>query len=176
MSPGLLLQPICVSVALLGLTLWLLWRCRAPARLQTLTRPGSPIDARVLLIRSCPLWVNLDDWFLLCPLLVGLFWIGDRIQPADRRPRGMRPTPSWLLPACLAACLCSPYHIFGFTLPADLFPLPLSSGLLHDLLRLRHLSASPWLSQRAAYSPRRAPTSPVSPISSWSRWGSRPSP
>ena len=50
MSPGLLLQPICVSVALLGLTLWLLWRCRAPARLQTLTRPGSPIDARVLLI------------------------------------------------------------------------------------------------------------------------------
>ncbi len=96
--------------------------------------------------------MNLDDWFLLGPLLVGLFWIGDRIQPLPTRPRGMRPTPTWLFPACLAACLCSPYHVFGFTLPADLSPLPFSGGLLQDV-RFRSLYASPWLFDAAFRSP-----------------------
>ena len=135
MSPGLQLQPRCVSVALLGLTLWLLWRGR--------TSTG---DARFLLIPLCALWVNLDDWFWLGPLLAGLFWVGDRLQPAER------PTPWWLAPACLAACLCSPYHVFGFTPPADLYPLPFSGGLLHDR-RFALLFASPWQFDAAGRSP-----------------------
>ncbi len=154
MSPGLLLQPRCVSLALLGLTLWLLWSRRAPAK-PLAWRPivlQCEIDARALLIPLCALWVNLDDWFLLGPLLVGLFWVGDRIQPLAARPRGMRPTPTWLFPACLAACLCSPYHVFGFTLPADLYPLPFSGGLLQDV-RFRLLSASPWQFDAALRSP-----------------------
>ena len=40
MSPQLLLQPRCVSVALLGPTLWLLWRVPRPARLRRLRNPA----------------------------------------------------------------------------------------------------------------------------------------
>ena len=154
MSPWLLLQPRCVSVVLLGLTLWLLWSRRAPARPLS-WRPvvfQCEIDARALLIPLCALWVNLDDWFLLGPLLAALFWVGDRIQPLAARPRGMRPTPAWLPLLCLAACVCSPYHVFGFTLPADLFMTPFSGGLLQDM-RFRQLAASPWQFDAALRSP-----------------------
>ncbi|HVS39529.1 MAG TPA: hypothetical protein VMS17_28485, partial [Gemmataceae bacterium] len=88
MSPQLLLQPRCVSVMLVGVTFWLLWRCRAPAD-PSAKKPRLPVDARALLIPLCILWVNLDDWFLLGPLLVGLFWIGDLMRPAAPSP----PTP-----------------------------------------------------------------------------------
>ncbi|HVS37545.1 MAG TPA: hypothetical protein VMS17_18425 [Gemmataceae bacterium] len=64
----------------------------------------------------------------------------------------MRPTPWWLFPACLAACLCSPYHVFGFSLPADLYPLPFAGGLLQDP-RFRLLWASPWQFDAALRSP-----------------------
>jgi hypothetical protein len=151
MSPWLLLQPRCVSMALLGLSLWLLWRGRAPS-----ARPRrwwwGDIDARLLLIPICALWVNLDDWFLLGPVLVGLFWLGDRIQPRAAWPPGMRPTPLWLLPVCLLACLCSPHHVFAFTLPGDLYPLPFSGGLLQDA-RFQRLSASPWQIDAGFHSP-----------------------
>jgi hypothetical protein len=140
MSPRLLLQPLCISLVLLGLTLWLLWRCRAAPN-PAVWRPrlfGREVDARVLLLPLFALWVNLDEWFLLGPVLVGLFWIGDRM-----RSPGGRPTPGWLFPACLLACLCGPHHLHAFALPADLFPSLSYGGLLQDV-RFHRLSASPW--------------------------------
>jgi len=140
MSPRLLLQPICISIILLGLTLCLLWRCRAAPQ-PTAWRPrlfGREVDARLLLLPLFALWVNLDEWFLLGPALVGLFWIGDRM-----RPPGGRPTPGWLFFAGLLTCLCGPHHFHAFALPADLFPAFFYGGLLQDA-RFHHLSASPW--------------------------------
>jgi hypothetical protein len=92
MSPGLLLQPICLSLFFLGLTFWLLWRPRAG---------GGPPDRirHACLLLLLILWVNLDSWFWLGPLLVGLFWMGERL---DRR--SARRTPTWLLPAAFMAC------------------------------------------------------------------------
>ena len=40
-------------------------------------------------------WVNVDNWFLLGPLVVGLYWLGEfiqqQLQPRDVGPRARRP-------------------------------------------------------------------------------------
>jgi tetratricopeptide (TPR) repeat protein len=129
-SPRLLLQPICLSFFFFGLSLWLLVKPQfdgtaAPRRKYYLLLP--------LLFA---LWVNVDEWFLLGPLLVALFWVGERLQ-------GRRRTPGWVLPASLAACLLNPHTYHAFTLPAELSPVTWSSGLRQDA-RFHLLFASPW--------------------------------
>ncbi len=124
-SPRLLLQPACVSYFFLGLTFWLLWRAQTHAR-----QHYWPLLLVFLL------WVNVDEWFLLGPLLTALFWLGERLQ-------GQRRTPGWMVPAGLAVCLLNPYTYHAFTIPADLSPVTWTSGLREDA-RFRSLFASPW--------------------------------
>jgi tetratricopeptide (TPR) repeat protein len=125
MSPRLLLQPICLSLLLVAVCLWLL------------TTGGRALYALPVVIA---LWANLDGWFLLGPLLVGLFAAGEWLAPTDTSPRRV---PLWLLPACLAACLLTPYHVHGLTLPAELSPAVRGSELRQDV-RFAPLFASPW--------------------------------
>src|SRR5947209_15935469 len=66
MSPRLLLQPACLSLLLLAVCLWLL-------------RTGG--RALYALPALVALWVNLDGWFLLGPLLVALFGLGPLLAP-----------------------------------------------------------------------------------------------
>jgi tetratricopeptide (TPR) repeat protein len=133
MSPRLLLQPAVVSFMLLGTTLWLL------------TRPGPGRGRYIALLVLCAVWVNFDGWFLLGPLTVGVFWLGDRMQaawgpaPVVERPQ----TPGWLFPACLAACLLNPHHVRAFVLPADL-ALGSAAEALRDDVRFQWLFTSPW--------------------------------
>jgi hypothetical protein len=136
MSPRLLLQPACVSCLLLGLTLWLLWRPFGlqAGRLYHGSRDGVRLGALLALFVA---WVNLDAWFLLGPLLVALFWVGERLGGGPRR------TPGWLVPAGLAVCLLSPHHLHAFTPPAELSPAVWVSGLPQDP-RFRLLFLSPW--------------------------------
>jgi tetratricopeptide (TPR) repeat protein len=125
MTPRLLLQPAVVSFLLLAVCLVLL---RAGGR------------ALFALPAVIVLWVNLDSWVLLGPVLVLLFAIGERfslVSPGQRR------LPLWLLPACLAACLCSPHHIHALALPAELSPAVWRSTLRQDS-RFAGLFASPW--------------------------------
>jgi tetratricopeptide (TPR) repeat protein len=124
MSPRLLLQPACVSYFLLGLTFWLLWRSQA--------KTSSYFILPLVFI----LWVNVDEWFLLGPLLVALFWLGEWAG-------GQRRTPGWLVPVGLAACLLNPYTYHAFTPPAELSIVPWTSGLRLDP-RIRTAFASPW--------------------------------
>jgi hypothetical protein len=140
MSPRLLLQPACLSYLLLGLTFWLLWRPHA-ADEQT-RRQGdkekeplsrSPYFALLVVFA---LWVNVDEWFLLGPVLAALFWLGERL-------RGQRQTPGWVVPAGLAACLLNPYTFHAFTLPDELSPVTWTGGLRQDP-RFQALFASPW--------------------------------
>src|SRR5579884_3426438 len=70
-------------------------------------------------------WVNVDEWFVLGPVLVALFWLGERL--GDRRR-----TPGWLVVAGLAVCLVNPNTWHAFTLPADLSPVTWTSGLRQD--------------------------------------------
>jgi hypothetical protein len=127
MSPRLLMQPAVVSMLFLALALWLLCRPAWAVQLR-----GRQFDQRLLLLPLFALWVNLDSWFLLGPLLVGLFWLGDRQR-----------TPAWLLPACVLACLCGPQHIFTYSVLQDLDPFLTGRGLVHDL-RFQRMYASPW--------------------------------
>jgi tetratricopeptide (TPR) repeat protein len=116
MTPRLLLQPVCVSYFFLGVTLWLLWKQREAS--------GGPVT-RCLLLAVCAVWVNVDEWFVLGPLLVGLFWLGDRLG-SERR------TPGWLVFAAAAACLLNPHTYHAFALPAELSPVTWTSGLRQD--------------------------------------------
>jgi len=124
MSPRLLLHSTCLSYVLLALTLWLLWRRRyAP------------------LLLLFVLWVNVDGWFLLGPLLAALFWVGERLQPPRRGDQELPPTPGWLWLAGLAVCLVNPHHFHAFTLPVELTPLP---EALRPDGRFASLHISPW--------------------------------
>ncbi len=124
-SPRLLLQPACLSYFLFGLTFWLLWRGQAQA---------SPRYWPLLLVFV--LWVNVDEWFLLGPLLAALFWLDERLQ-------GQRRTPGWIVPVGFAVCLLNPYTYHAFTLPAELSSVAWTSGLREDA-RFRALFACPW--------------------------------
>src|SRR5262249_21779277 len=112
MSPRLTLQPVVVSYLFLGVTLWLLWRPGDGASEKTTFRQQLKHFAPLLLLIA--LWANLDGWFLLGPVLVALFWLGERLQPlllVDKVDR-MRPparVPAWLVPATLAMCLVNPH-------------------------------------------------------------------
>jgi hypothetical protein len=126
MSPRLLLHSTCLSYVLLALTLWLLW-----------TRRYVP------LLLLFVLWVNVDGWFLLGPLLAALFWLGDWIAQDTGRAGSAseRRTPGWLWLVGLAVCFFSPHHVHAFTLPVELMPLP--EALQQDV-RFVSLHISPW--------------------------------
>ena len=124
MSPRVLLQPSVVSFLLLAV-------CLCALR----TGRRALIAVPVLIA----VWVNLDAWFLLGPALVGLFWLGRRIDPE----RGELPAwPAWFMPASCAACLVSPHHIFALRFPAELSPR-VWSGFAEDP-RLAGVFVSPW--------------------------------
>jgi hypothetical protein len=132
MSPRLLLQPACVSYVFFGLSFWLL----AQPHLDESALPDNKHYLHLPLLFI--LWVNLDEWFLLGPLLIILFWVGERLQGCSRMP-------GWLAPAGLAACLVNPHGYHAFTLPAELSPVTWASGLRHDV-RFQQMFASPWQS------------------------------
>src|SRR5579884_265805 len=137
-SPRLLLQPVCLSYFFLGLTFWLLFpkdegrRMNEESRKRIFILPPSSFILLLVFI----LWVNVDDWFLLGPLLAALFWLGERLA-------GQRRTPGWIVPVGLAVCLLNPYTYRAFTLPVELSNVPWTSGLREDP-RFQALFASPW--------------------------------
>ena len=124
MSSRFQLQPACISFVLLALCLWLF-------------RRGG--RAHVALPLAIAAWVNLDDWYVLGPWLVGLCCAGRWLTPSDDAPR----PPVWLLAACVAACLLSPFHVRGLTLPVELSPAVWSSDFADDP-RFAGLFAGPW--------------------------------
>lgn len=124
MSPRLLLQPACASITLLALTLWLF-------------RRGGRAHAALPLVIA--LWANLDEWYVLGLLLIGLCWVGHRLSPSADAPR----PPAWLVPACLGACLLTPFHARGLTLPTELSPAVWNSQFANDP-RFAGMFLSPW--------------------------------
>jgi hypothetical protein len=125
----LLLQPALLSVLLLAMTLWLLERGRQ-VRGQ---RGAGWLTAYGPIVLLFALWANLDDWFLLGPLTVALYLLGEAtavLTPQarsanDGQSRPLACAAGWYdlpltLGAGLLACLLTPFHFHGLTLPAEL--------------------------------------------------------
>jgi hypothetical protein len=137
MSPRLLLQPACASYGLLGLTFWLLWKPqKSGLQIEKQGATSLPPIRYLLLPLLFALWVNVDEWFFLGPVLAALFWLGERLQ-------GQKRTPAWVVFAGLAACLLNPYTFHAFTLPSELSALLGPTGLREDV-RFQAIFASPW--------------------------------
>src|SRR5262249_29876782 len=76
--PRALLQPTVFSFLLLGVTLYLLHR---PYQLRARDSAAQrTYEVYWWLVPLFVLWVNLDGWFLLGPLTVGLWWVGGVLQ------------------------------------------------------------------------------------------------
>jgi tetratricopeptide (TPR) repeat protein len=126
-GPWLLLQPSLLSLLGVVLTLYMLER---PSLLG-----GQDAQAqrarrmRWLLVPLFALWANLDAWFLLGPVLVGLYALGEAVRrvfspsdsaitQSDDRLEFFRL--ALLAAAGLAACLLTPYHYHVFAWPTPL--------------------------------------------------------
>ncbi len=122
-SPYFTLGPAPLSYLLLGLTIWILER---PGRAGGDSGGLRALRRYALLPVLFVLWVNFDDWFLLGPLAVALYALGEFV--AARRggdgPAGSRDPRVLAAVAAvgLAACLLNPYGWRAFTLPAALSP------------------------------------------------------
>jgi hypothetical protein len=137
LGPRVLLQPVVVSYLLLAVTLWLLQRS---------ADDGAQADPRRanalwLLPPLFALWVNLDDWFILGPLTVGLFLVGEFLQGVVPFGRGEPAAAgggarlrrlALVFAVSVAACLVNPHLYRAFTLPADLSPGVVASVLARD--------------------------------------------
>ena len=117
MSTRLLLQPQVVSLFFLAVTLWVL---TLPPALHPRAIWFLPVMFAV--------WVNMDQWFVLGPLMVGLWLVGEGLQrrlgvPAaapDADPPGRLKTLAIVLVVGLICCLLNPWQYRAFTLPMEL--------------------------------------------------------
>jgi tetratricopeptide (TPR) repeat protein len=117
LGPWLLLQPTLLSLVGVVLTLLLLER---PALVE-----GAQADRaralRWLLVPLFALWANLDGWFILGPVLVGLYALGEGLRRLLGGAGGKGDLGALVLLtlAGLAACLLTPshYHTFGWPMP-----------------------------------------------------------
>jgi hypothetical protein len=135
LGPWLLLQPALLSLLGVVLTLWLLER---PALVEE-ARADKARALRWLLVPLFALWANLDGWFVLGPVLVGLYALGEglrrllgggrRMDFQSVRLHGRIGNPSHhgelralmlLTLAGVGACLLTPYHYHTFAWPTPL--------------------------------------------------------
>jgi len=75
-----------------------------------------------LLVPLFALWANLDEWFVLGPVLVGLYALGELLHRSPASGGVTPPARRLLLLFCvgLAACLATPYHYRIFAWPTFL--------------------------------------------------------
>jgi tetratricopeptide (TPR) repeat protein len=137
LSRWLFLQPKVISFLFLGLTLYLLQRPEPEPGVKA-SWLSRPIIAIPLLF---VLWVNLDEWFILGPITVALFWLGELMQQflfpirtgEDAPLPGRSARRGLLLVTAVAACLVNPYFFHAFQAPSELWiRLTTNSPLLSD--------------------------------------------
>jgi hypothetical protein len=135
-APWLPLQPALLSLLGVVLTLYLLER----PRLVEEPAAARARRQRWLLPPMFALWANLDGWFVLGPLLVGLYAVGEAVRVGrTSRPDSDRLWSEFRTLALLAlaggaACLCIPYHYRIFAWPIALGFSPAERAWRHDPL------------------------------------------
>lgn len=135
-SGRLLLQPMVISLLFVAITMFLLDRAglfvqpSEPPDMEPRLPPwkGGPREGWLwYCVPLFALWANLDSWFILGPLLLGLAWAGTGLArkfgtplPAPGKTVGM------VFGASLLACLLNPFHVRAFQLPPELAYLVVS--------------------------------------------------
>jgi hypothetical protein len=117
MSPRMLLQPSVISLVLVALTILIL--NLAPERYPHALR---------YLPALFVLWVNCDGWFVLGPIIVGLWWVGTLLQVRlrmaaacpDQNAKLRLKELGLIFLVGTAACLVNPWTYRAFTLPPEL--------------------------------------------------------
>lgn len=128
LSMRLLLQPVIVSYLFLGVTLLVLQRSGVWDRGSATAAPD-PWWWLCVLPVLCLIWVNLDNWFILGPLVVGLSWVGLAVQRWRGWSTRVRPGQlGMVFGACVLACLINPFHVRAFQLPPELAYLLVRGG------------------------------------------------
>ncbi len=149
LSSRLLFQPTILSFFFLAVTLLLLMRM-----VKSEQPDAAPARGRALWLLPplFALWANLDVWFILGPLLIALFllgdWLGQILGGRGKSDLQSRKMLGLVLVVGLAACLLNPHGVRVFALPAELAymviqitgPIPsdyLAGGnSLYDLARI----------------------------------------
>ena len=124
LSPRLLFQPTILSFLFLAITLLVLMRTNE----QHHNAPGRAEPARQgrlwLLPPLFALWANVDAWFILGPLLIALFllgdWLGQILGGRGKSDLQSRKRLALVLVVGLAVCLLNPNGVRVFALPAEL--------------------------------------------------------
>src|SRR5262249_12066644 len=101
------------------------------------------------------LWVNLDEWFVLGPITVLLFWLGELMQQflfpirtgADAPLPGRLGRGGLLLVVSVAACLVNPYFYHAFQIPSELWIRLTDSPLLLDEDMAQRYARTPFSSE-----------------------------
>lgn len=143
-APRLTLHPIIGSVFFLSATLFVLFRVPS--------RPGS-WRTPLLLGGIFWLWANVDAWFFLGPVALGLLLVGELVRgkartaedQADPLPLPDATTLGRALLVGIAACMLNPHHVRVWQVPFELAEAVLGAAGLSDdprLAPLRHLPFS----------------------------------
>jgi tetratricopeptide (TPR) repeat protein len=166
LSAWLAPHPMIVSYLFLALTLYVLER---PHSLRPDEENGGgaakPVSfgAHWPLLPLFVLWVNLDSWFLLGPLTVALYLLGQLLQskigPERDDPEALRWGEAAMLARVLAAgllvCLINPHHIYAFVTPPAQLGLSPATSILQTDPAFRGLLMSPfemgWTAAGMAY-------------------------
>jgi hypothetical protein len=122
-GPWMSLRPIGVSYLFLALTLWLL-ETRLAANEQRTLAAWLPLPLLFAL------WANLDVWFVLGPLMVGLYALGSLLR--GRETAGQTRALIVVFLAGLAACLLNPHFYRVFALPTQFSFLTETNALRDD--------------------------------------------
>ena len=146
MSQRFFLQTTIVSYLFLGITLYLLQRPESMEAAELAALPDwrrwfASTQRRYALPVLFALWVNLDGRYLLGPLTVAIYLLGEIMQDRFARVHGGADAPEpgdlkqlgIVTAAGFAACLISPYHIRGLALPPELATFLTDSMLREDV-------------------------------------------
>jgi hypothetical protein len=133
MSQRLHLDPICISLLFEAITLAALYRSVSESSGGT----KSSFVSLYLLPLLFIVWVNFDEWFILGPITVALFAIGQMVQmvvPGEERPDfGLIARLTVVLVLGTAACLLNPFGFKAFQLPTEIWAFMNPGTLRNDV-------------------------------------------